>query len=266
MQFRIPLTAFCLWAMAVAPAFATTYQSSKSKEAEIDEQLGDRVPLDLQFHDETGHTVRLGDLIDRPTIVSLVYFECPSVCRPLLGELAETLGKLKTLGANAGTDYRVLTVSFNDRDTPAGAEHLKEQYLATLPDNFPKDAWTFLTADSTTIARLTQAVGFHFFRSGNGFAHPTSLVILGPDGKITRYLLGAKYLPVDVKMALYEAKRGRVGPTIAHFFQFCFNYDPKGKSYVLDTTRIVGVSTLLGVLVLVTALTVSGKRRKKKVG
>jgi protein SCO1/2 len=237
----------------------------KADEAGIDEQLGGYVALDQVFVNEKGDSTRLGDLIDRPTIVSLVYYTCPSVCRPLLAELTKMLGKLQQMDMRPGQDFRVVTISFDENDKPEDSARLKKEYYEQLPDGFPASAWTYLTGDSTSIARVTDSVGFHFQRKGDMFAHPTTLVILSPQGKITRYMYGSEYLPADLKMALVEAQKGIAGPTIARFLKFCFSYDPKGRKLVVNITRIVGLSTLLGIATVALFLTISGKRRKEKV-
>jgi protein SCO1/2 len=233
----------------------------------LNEHLGDHVPADLRFVSERGDTVTMGDLVDRPTILTLVYYTCPSICRPLLNEVAETLAKLEAVDMVPNRDYRVVTVSFDQFDSPAGSTRLKDEYYRQLPGSFPRDAWTFLTADSLTIARLTDAVGFGFRRNSDdpNFAHPTTLIVLSPERKITRYLVGAEYLPLDIKLALIEAREGRVGATIVKFYRFCFSYDPSGEKFVLNATRVVGLSTLVGIAAIVLFVTASGRRRKEKV-
>lgn len=236
-------------------------------EVGLNEHLGDTVPGDLRFIAESGDTVVLRDLIDRPTIVTLVYYTCPSICRPLLNEVASTLAKLEAVDMQPNRDYRVITISFDQFDSAAGSTRLKDEYYRQLPGTFPRDAWTFLTADSLTIARFTQAVGFGFKRNDNDpdFAHPTSLIVLSPEGKITRYLVGAEYLPLDIKLALIEAREGRIGATIVKFYKFCFSYDPSGEKFVLNATRVVGLSTLVGIAMIVVFVSASGRRREKKV-
>jgi len=259
---RLALTiAFC--AALALPALAW---DPAGNAAGIEERLGEYVPMELELVDETGHAVRLGDIVDRPTIVSLVYYECPSVCRPLLQEVSTMLGKLTDMNLVPGKDYRVLTISFDDTDSPEGSARLKKEYYHSLPDGFPADAWTFLTGDSSAVHDFTESVGFSFKRSGKDFAHPTTLIVLSPEGKITRYLFGAQYLPNDIRLALLEASQGRVGPTIAKFFQFCFSYDPEGRKYVLNITRVVGASMLFGIAGFVIFLTASGRKRQVKTG
>lgn len=240
-------------------------QQPRDLEVGLTERLGERVRSNLVFTTETGDTVTLARMIDRPTLVSLVYYTCPSVCRPLLDEVADMLGKLEAVDMQPNRDYRLLTISFDATDSAAGSARLKDEYYRLLPGGFPKDAWTFLTADSATIAAFTKSVGFGFKKSGEDFAHPTTLLVLSPQGKITRYLTGSEYLPLDIKMALIEAREGRVGATIVKFYKFCFSYNPTGEKFVLSATRLVGLSTLLGVAGMVVFVAASGRRREKKV-
>jgi protein SCO1/2 len=231
----------------------------------INEKLGARVPGDIRFVNEHGDTVTLAEIVDRPTLLSLVYYTCPSVCRPLLAEVTTMLGKLEKIDMQPNRDYRMVTISFDPTDSPAGSARLKDEYYRGLPEGYPRDAWTFMTGDSASVARLTQSMGFAFRRAGKDFAHPTTLVVLSRDRTITRYLTGAEYLPLDIKMALIEAREGRIGPTIVKFYKFCFSYDPSGEKYVLNATRVVGVGTLIGVMAIIGFVLVSGRRREKKV-
>ena len=238
----------------------------RPQRAGIDEKLGEYVAEDLVMVNERGDSVRVGSLIDRPTILTLVYYTCPSVCRPLLNELSTQLGKLMAMNMKPGEDYRVITVSFDPHDDPAASAQLKKEYMDQLPDGFPDDAWTFLTSDSSTIQSFTNSVGFQFKSVGDKFVHPTTLIVLAPDGKITRYLYGAEYLPLDIKMALYEASEGRVGPTVARVLKFCFSYDPKGRKYVLNLTRVVGTGMILSLIGFAVFLGVAGRRRAREQG
>ena len=234
--------------------------------AGIDEKLGEFVPGELVFLNEFGDSLQLGKIVDRPTIVTLVYYNCPSICRPLLNEVSDMLGKLLELKMKPGEDYQVVTISFDEHDSPDGSARLKKEYINLLPEGFPSEAWTFLTADAETIKKFTDSVGFGFQRAGDDFAHPTTLVMLSPKGKITRYLYGAEYLPLDLKMAIYEASGGQVGPTIARMLKFCFSYDPEGRKYVLNLTRVVGTGMILSLMGFAVFLGAAGRRRKGEVG
>jgi len=249
------------------PVSASAPTSAPAPLVGIDEHLGQTVRKDLKFVSETGDTVVIGDLIDRPVLLTMVYYHCPSICRPLLDEVAAMLGKLQQVDMVPDRDYRVITISFDQFDSASGSSRLKDEYYHQLPDGFPRDAWTFLTADSATIAQFAESVGFGYKRNSkdNNFTHPTTLIVLSPEGKITRYLLGSEYLPLDIKLALVEARHGIVGTTIVKFFKFCFSYDPASHKFALNATRVVGLSTLLGVAGIVVFVAAAGRRREKKV-
>jgi protein SCO1/2 len=224
----------------------------------IDERLGQFVPLDLNFNEETGDQVTLRQLIHRPTILALVYLHCPNVCSLLLQNLAEALNKLP---AEPGREYTVLSISFDETEKPALALQKKKTYLAMIEKPFPWDAWRFLTGEKENIRKLTDAMGFHFKRVGEDFEHPVLLVILAPDGKIIRYVYGADPLPFDLRLALVEASQGRIGPTIAKVVRFCFSYDPKANKLVFNTLKVTGIVTLLFALSFTVFLIFKGKKQ-----
>jgi len=228
----------------------------------IDEKLGQPVPLDLTFQDEDGNVVSLRELIHRPIILAPVYLHCPNVCSLLLQNLANALDKVP---AEPGKDYIVLSVSFDETEKPGLAHQKKQIYLKMIQNPFPEDAWRFLTGDKENIAKLTDAIGFHFKRVGEDFEHPVSLIILAPDGKIIRYMYGADPLPFDLKLALVEASQGRIGPTIAKVVRFCFSYDPKAHKLVFNMLRVTGTVTLLFALSFILFLILKGKKPHSEV-
>lgn len=207
----------------------------------VDERLGGQVPLDLVLRDEAGAPLRLGDVLDKPTVLALVYFRCAGICSPLLNGLTNVVERT---GLRPGSDFQVLAVSFDDRDTPPLAETKQRNYLAGLSPGFPPGAFRFLTGDAATTKRLADAVGFGFRREGEDFVHPAVVTVLAPGGKVTRYLYGISFLPFDVKMAVVEASQGRAMPTTNRVLQICYRYDPAGRRYELDVTRIFGLATL----------------------
>jgi protein SCO1/2 len=224
----------------------------------IDEKLGQLIPLDLTFHDENGNAIRLKQLIHRPTILAPVYYSCPNVCSFLLFNLSGVINKMDS---EPGKEYQVLTFSFDETEKPDLALEKKKMYLKMIEKPFPEATWRFLTGDKENIHQLTDAIGFHFKRQGQDFLHPVSLVILSPDGKITRYIYGTEFLPFDIKMALLEASEGKVGPTLSKVLRFCFSYDPKGRKYVFNTLKVTGIVTLLFALSLILFLVFKGKRK-----
>ena len=238
------------WAVLCGSPSRLYAQSSTPPPVGIEEHLGRILPLDLLVYDEEGNLVQLRTLVDRPTIFTFVYYRCPGICSPLLSELSDMVEKMDL---EPGVDYRILTVSFNHNETPDLAAGKKESYLSMMDRQIDPGAWRFLTADSLTIALLTDAAGFYFKPDGVDFVHAGALIITSPEGKVTRYINGIRYLPFDIKMALVEASDGRVGPTIAKIMQFCYAYDPDARTYTLDITRIgmIGTLLLVGVFVLV---------------
>lgn len=227
----------------------------------IDEKLGQFIPLDLTFSDENGNPVSLKQLIHTPIILAPVFYRCPNVCSFLLFNLTGVINKLPS---EPGKEYQVLTVSFDETEKPDLAFEKKKMYLKMIEKPFPEDAWRFLTGDKENIHKLTDAIGFHFKKQGEDFLHPVTLVILSPDGKITRYMYGTEFLPFDLKMALLEASEGRVGPTLSKVLRFCFSYDPKGRKYVFNTLKVTGIVTLLFALSLILFLVFKGKKKPIK--
>lgn len=224
----------------------------------IYEKSGENVPLDLTFFDESGNKVDLRHLINRPTILVLAYYGCSDICSNVLTNVAGLLGKLK---ADPERDYSVITVSFDEKDTPTEALQKKEDYIRAIDKPFPRDAWRFLTGDLENIRKLTGSVGFKFQRQGDGFQHPATLIVLSPEGKIIRYLYGTTYLPFDVLMALSEASVGRTGPAIPRALLFCYRYDPQGRTYVFNILRVTGVVTLLSAAAFIIYLTSSNRSK-----
>jgi protein SCO1/2 len=236
-------------------------QSKDLPDIGIDEKLGQFIPLDSTFNDENGNPVMLKQLIHTPTILTPVYLHCPNVCSLLLQNLADVLNRLP---AEPDKEYRVISISFDEKEKPALAFQKKKTYLKMIQKPFPEDAWRFLTGDKQNIHKLTDAIGFRFKRVGEDFEHPVSLVILSPDGKIVRYMYGADPLPFDLKVALVEASQGRIGPTIAKLVRFCFSYDPKANKLVFNMLRVTGTVTVFFALLFVVFLLFKGKRQHPK--
>lgn len=226
----------------------------------IDEKLGDIVPLDVMLVDEQGERVPLRKLLDKPTVLTLNYFRCSGLCTPLLNGVAEMLSRTDQ---TPGKDFQVLTVSFDPRDTAELAGLKKANYVKQLGPAFPGDAWRFMTGDPDSTKRLADSVGFHFAKHGDDYVHAGAVIVLARSGKITRYLYGVTFLPFDVKMAVLEANQGRTGPTISRFLKFCYSYDPSGRRYYLDVTRVAAGFTIALAVGFGVAIGVKGRRRSK---
>ncbi len=219
----------------------------RQMEIGIEEKLDEYVPKDISVINQDGDTVTLGSVINKPTVLSLVYYRCPGICSPLMNGIAEVIQKADM---KIGEDYQVLTISFDSRETPELAKRKRINYLSQINRPGAAEGWSFFTGDSMNIARLTDATGFRYKQSGNDFTHAASLIVLSPEGKITRYLNGIQFLPFEFKMAVIEASKGQSGPTINKILQFCYSYDPKGQQYVLNITRVSGIIIIFITLVI----------------
>ncbi len=214
----------------------------------IDQRLNEQVPLDLVFRDETGKSVRLGDYIKtKPVILTLVYFECPMLCTQVLNGLVSSL---KVLNFNVNKEFDILTVSFNPQEGPALAAAKKESYLGRYARPGSEDGWHFLTGDTDSIQALASSVGFRFsFDARTGqFAHASGIMLLTPQGKVSRYFYGIEYSPRDLRLGLVEASANKIGSATDQLLLFCYHYDPREGKYsavILNLIRLGGILTLL---------------------
>jgi protein SCO1 len=226
----------------------------------VTEQLGNLVAVDAVFRDEDGTPIRIGDVLTIPTLLLPVYYGCPNVCSLMQSNIAQLLPRVDL---KPGKEYQVISLSFDDTETPAMARQAKKDYLSAAGENWPPVAWRFLTGDSANIRRMMGSVGFHFQRSQDQFVHPVVMVVLAPGGKIVRYLYGYKPLPFDITMGMTEANEGRAGLSIKRALAYCFSYDPQGKHYALNILRVTGIAVVGLAIILFLALTFGGRGKKK---
>jgi protein SCO1 len=241
-------------------SFVFAQKDEKVVEVGVIEHLGDTIPLDLTFINEKGEKVVLRDLINKPTVLTFVYFDCPGLCSPLLEGVSDVIERTDL---ELGKDYQVITISFNYNDTPEKARQKKMNFLRTHSKS-RSFAWMFLTGDSANIYPIVNKVGFKFKRAGNDFIHPACITILSPSAKITRYLYGLRFLPFDFKMAIVEAQKGLARPTINKVLEFCFNYDPEGKKYALAVTKVTATLIIFFAVVFFVILIIFTRRKRKK--
>ncbi|MDD2358002.1 MAG: SCO family protein [Thiovulaceae bacterium] len=231
----------------------------------VDEHPGAQVPLNVPFLDEDGKSVTLGKILDgKPAILTLNYYGCPGLCTPQLNDLAHNLTKVKL---TENKDYKVITLSFNPLETPEVAAKKKVNLLASMKRPFDAKAWTFLTGTEENIHKVTDSVGFNFEKQVGpkgmvDYIHPTVLVAISPQGKITRYLNGIEQLPFDIQMAMMEASEGAVRPTIAKTLALCFAFDPKNKTYVFATEKVLAGILSLILLGFFIYLVLSGRKKQ----
>jgi protein SCO1 len=228
----------------------------------IDEHLGEKIPLDLIFRDESGRPVRLAYLIAGPTIILPVYYNCTNICNLLQGGMAAALPAVQR---KPGEEYTVLSISFDETETPTLAARYKKTYLHGMKSPFPEKGWRFLTGDAENIRRLTAAAGYHFQRRGRDFIHPVACFVVAGDGTIVRYLYGTTFQPKDLTLALLEARDGRVGATIRAVVGFCFSFDPAGRNYVFNLLRVSATVVILVAGGFLAFLILTGRKRSPRV-
>jgi protein SCO1/2 len=254
MKFSVLTSLFLL-------AFITIHaQSDADVEIGVIEKLDTYIPMDAMLIDEHGDTVIIGDLIDKPTILNFVYFRCPGICSPLMDGLADAMDGTDLV---LGEDYQALTISFDPREATFLAIKKKNNYLNLMKKKEQaEEGWLFFTSDSTNISNLTEATGFRYKPTGNDFIHAASLIIVDPNGKITRYMNGIYFLPFELKMSILDAAEGKSGPTINRVLQYCYSYDPEGQKYVMNVTKVAGTLIIFMGLLLFLVLVFVRKRKK----
>lgn len=259
MKKSIALTGLFVFLFVSFVSYGQVYDT-KDPEIGIVEHLGDTIPLGLKFINEKNDTVTLGQIVTMPTILTLVYFDCPGLCSPLLDGVSAVI---EEMDLELGKDYQVVTISFNTEDTPERAIEKKRNFLKKHSSQHA-GSWIYLTGDSANIRQIVDAVGFRYKKAGNDWIHAAVITILSPKGMITRYLYGTSFLPFDLKMAVVEAQKGIPRPTINRLLEFCYSYDPSGRRYVLDVTKVSATIIIFLALILLAVLIL--RRRGKKPG
>jgi protein SCO1/2 len=216
----------------------------------IDQKLGAMVPAELAFKDEAGQDVRLGDYFGkRPMVLVLVYFQCPMLCTMVLNDVLRTI---RAMSENLGSDFDIVTVSFDPADTPPLAKLKKENYLAQYDRPGGEVGWHFLVGSQRSITALTSAVGFRYVWDPQFkvFAHASGIMVLTPQGKISRYFYGIDYAPQDLRLSLLEAAGGKTGSLADEVLMYCFHYDPATGKYGWAINRALKIGGALTVLIL----------------
>jgi protein SCO1/2 len=229
----------------------------------FDQRLGERVPLDLAFRDADGTRVRLGELVDgRPVILSLVYYECPMLCDLTLSGLAQSL---KALELSAGVDFDVVTLSFDPGEGPAAAAAARRRYLPRYGRAEASGGWHFLTGDEDEIRRLADAVGFRYVYEAerDEYAHAAGIVMLTPQGVVSRYFFGTDHPAKDLRLGLVESGEGAIGSAVDQFLLYCFHYDPVLGRYSAATMNLVRAGGVVTLLALVTFILVMLRRDRR---
>ena len=216
----------------------------------IEQHLDTQIPPDLTFRDDTGKTVKLGDYFGRkPMILNLVYYNCPMLCGEELAGLASAMRLLKF---DVGNEFDVITVSFDPRETPEIAAAKKKDFVGRYGRAGAASGWHFLTGQPDSINALTKAVGFQYQYDPkiNQFAHATAIMVLTPQGRISRYFYGVEFPPKDLRMGLVEASQGKIGNVVDEVLLYCYHYNPETGKYGAIVTNILRLAAAATILIL----------------
>ena len=230
----------------------------------IDQKLDAQIPLDLEFRDETGATVKLGDYFRKDTavILSLVYYECPMLCNETLIGMNEAFRELKF---TIGDEYEVLTVSFDPKETPDLAAAKKKVHLEQYGRSGSEQGWHFLVGPPESIDELTETVGFRYeYDEETGlFAHGSAIMVVTPDGRVSKYFYGIEFDPDALRLALVDASRKKIGTLVDQLLLLCYHYDPTTGQYSLFVVRLLRVAGILTVAVIAVGILLLSRRSRR---
>lgn len=228
-------------------SYSQTTLFNQQMQIGFEEKQGQYADLNVKLVNEAGDTVLLKDVINKPTILNLVYFQCAGTCSPLMWGISKFIDGMDL---QLGKDYEVVTISFDPTERINLGINKKASYISTMKKKEAAKSWLFFVSDSIDIARLTKSVGFNYQEVNGQFVHPTGLIALGSDGKIIRYLRGIDFMPFDIKITMIEAAKGKIGPSINRLLAICYGYDSKGNQFVFNVTRVSAI-VILFIVVLI---------------
>jgi protein SCO1/2 len=229
----------------------------------IEQKLNAQLPLDAVFKDDSGKVVSLGDYFgQRPVLLVFAYYECPMLCTLVLNGVVTVL---RAVSLTPGKDFEVVAVSFDPREKPELAAKKKTNYLKGYGRPGTENGWHFLTGEEPEIKRLTEAAGFGyaFDPESNQYAHASAIYVATPTGKLSHYFFGIEYPARDLKLALVEASKGKIGSLVDQLLLFCFHYDPSTGKYSPMIMRMVRVAGVLTLLIMAIAIIIMMRRERK---
>ncbi len=269
-HFVVVLAALALMALSAAPAGAQQSAEALPEEFEnvgIEPHVGAQLPLDATFTNSRGETVRLGDYFDgeRPVVILPVYYSCPMLCGLTSNALLDTATELKW---TPGEEYRIITFSFDPRESPRLAELKRENTLKAFERAVPDDGWVFLTGEEPQIQRLTETLGFTYKwnEKRQEYVHTAGLMICTPEGTISQYMYGVMYDPDSMRLLLVDASKGKIGSPLDQLLLYCFHYDPQEGTYAwaaVGIMRVGGTITIVALLLTITPLWIRSHFRSR---
>jgi protein SCO1/2 len=256
-----------LCCLMIIPADAQVVQKDapELKKINVVEHLGDTIPMDLAFTNSKGESIMLSDLFQpgKPVLLTLAYYECPMLCTFVLNGLSKGLSDLNFI---PGTDFQMITISIDPKETWNLAATKQKNQQAAVGKPFPEDGWQFLVGTQENIKRLADAVGFVYYydQARDEYAHPAVSFVLSDKGMITRYLYGIEFKENDLHLALLEASEGKIGDTLDKIVLYCYHYDPDAGGYVLFAGNVMRLGGVITMLFLGGALGLFWHRERRK--
>ncbi len=260
--FALLLSAAAASAQAVPGSIGPAAQNMPPilRNVGFEPQLNAHLPLDLAFRDEAGRDVQLRQYFtQKPVLLALVYYGCPMLCNQVEQGV---VGALRMLSFNPGRDYEVVFVSFDPRESPDMAAQKKASAMEHFRRPETATGWHFLTGSKESIDALTKGANFRFTfdQKSNLFAHASGIMLLTPDGRISRYFYGVEYPARDLRLGLVDASAGKIGTPIDRALLFCYHYDPTSARYSASILKIIRLGGLLTILCLVAGMLIFRRR------
>jgi protein SCO1/2 len=245
---------------------SSTTMPAQLQNVGFDPQLNAQIPLDLPFVDENGSNVQLRDYFkQKPVVLAFVYYGCPMLCNQVEQGV---VGSLRMLSFTPGRDYEVVFISFDPRESPDMAAQKKKSALDHFRRPETASGWHFLTGTKESIDAATKAANFRysFDTKTNLFAHASGIMLLTPDGRISRYFYGVEYPGRDMRLGLVDASAGKIGTPIDHVLLFCYQYDPSSATYSASILKIIRLAGILTVLCIVGGILIFRRRDAVQAG
>ncbi len=252
MRRFVPFAVLVMLLLAATPAFADDGPRPEEllATARFEQRLDQQIPLDLQFNDETGKSVALSSYFTgKPVVLAMMYYNCPNICNIAVEDLIENM---RDVGYTMGTDYDVVTVSIDPRETPVMAAEKKAEYVKHYNRVGAHDGWHALTGDDVMIKRLARSIGFTYAWDPElkQYAHPSGLLVVTPQGKISQYLYALVYSTTDLRLGLVHASENQIGTLVDKILLRCYHFNPLTGQYTPAVMTIVRVISLIVLAVL----------------
>jgi protein SCO1/2 len=239
---------------AISCAVADSTTVPKAAQAiGIDQNIGDELPLSLEFINERDEIVALSKIIDGkvPVFLTLNYSNCPGLCVAQLNNLVKTVNGLDSSKMQLGRDFRMISISIDPTETAERLADTKDRYCGLLDGEHSPDGWYFLRGSSDAIRSVAEKTGFRYTYDSktNQFNHAAVAIGVSPKGVITRYLYDLALEPATLRLALVETSQGKLGSIGDQLLLWCYHFDPDENRYSASARRLMSIGGGLFVIV-----------------